>query len=71
MTGNQFQIGLSILFVGYVLMQVPSNMLLAWSGRPGYYIGFWTIAWGLVSACTSQVQTYGMCRACGRKDSGH
>ncbi|KAK3117172.1 hypothetical protein LTR53_001751 [Teratosphaeriaceae sp. CCFEE 6253] len=64
MTGNQFQIGLSILFVGYVLMQVPSNMLLNWCGRPSYYIGAWTIAWGLVSALTSQVQTYSHIVAC-------
>ncbi|KAK3117054.1 hypothetical protein LTR53_001933 [Teratosphaeriaceae sp. CCFEE 6253] len=64
LTGNQFQIGLSILFVGYVLMQVPSNMLLNWCGRPSYYIGAWTIAWGLVSALTSQVQTYGHIVAC-------
>ncbi|KAK4553242.1 hypothetical protein LTR86_009772 [Recurvomyces mirabilis] len=64
MTGNQFQIGLSILFVGYTIMQVPSNMLLNYCGRPAYYIGGWTIAWGLVSALTSQVNTYGQIVAC-------
>lgn len=61
---NQFQIGLSVLFVGYVLMQVPSNIMLNWCGRPSWYIGFWTIAWGLVSALTSLVQTYGQIVAC-------
>ena len=45
-------------------MQVPSNILLNWSGKPSWYIGFWVIAWGLVSACTSQVKSYGDIVAC-------
>lgn len=45
-------------------MQVPSNLLLNYTGRPSLYIGFFTIAWGLVSACTSQVKTYGEIVAC-------
>lgn len=40
MTDEQYQIGLSTLFIGYVLMQVPSNALLNYAGRPSYYIGF-------------------------------
>lgn len=47
-----------------VLMQVPSNALLNWSGKPSWYIGFWTIAWGLVSTLTSQVTTFGDIVAC-------
>ncbi|KAF2687311.1 permease of the major facilitator superfamily [Lentithecium fluviatile CBS 122367] len=57
--GDQYQVGLSILFVGYILMQVPSNLLLNYVGRPSWYLGFFTIAWGLVSALTSQVTNYG------------
>ncbi|KAF2227785.1 MFS transporter [Elsinoe ampelina] len=64
MTAQQYQIGLSTLFVGYVLMQVPSNALLNYAGRPSWYIGFFTIIWGLVSACTSQVKTAGQIIAC-------
>lgn len=45
-------------------MQVPSNLLLNYTGRPSLYIGFFTIAWGLVSALTSQVRTYGEIVAC-------
>lgn len=59
MTGDQYQTGLSILFVGYLLMQIPSNLLLNYMGRPSLYLGFWICAWGLVSALTSQVQSYG------------
>lgn len=40
MTDQQYQIGLSTLFIGYVLMQVPSNALLNYAGRPSIYIGF-------------------------------
>lgn len=45
-------------------MQVPSNALLNYCGKPGWYIGFFTIAWGLVSALTSQVQNFGGMLAC-------
>lgn len=64
MSDKQFQVGLSILFVGYVLAQVPSNMLLNYIGKPSWYLGFWTVVWGLVSAVTSQVDTYGQIVAC-------
>lgn len=64
LVGNQYQVGLSILFVGYTLMQVPSNLLLNFSGRPSWYLGFWIIAWGLVSTLTSQVHNYGEIVAC-------
>lgn len=45
-----------MLFVGYILGQVPSNLLLNYVGRPSFYLGGWTIAWGLVSLLTSQVK---------------
>ncbi|KAF7591605.1 hypothetical protein BBP40_001304 [Aspergillus hancockii] len=61
---QQYQTGLSILFVGYILMQVPSNLLLNYMGRPSLYLGFFTTAWGLVSTLTSQVTSYGGIVAC-------
>ncbi|KAL4864430.1 hypothetical protein BDV12DRAFT_201123 [Aspergillus spectabilis] len=64
MNGQQYQTGLSILFVGYILMQVPSNLLLNYMGRPSIYLGFFTVAWGLVSTLTSQVTSYGSIIAC-------
>jgi len=64
LTDAQYQTGLSILFVGYVLMQVPSNALLNYVGRPSWYLGFFICAWGLVSAVTSQVHNYGEIVAC-------
>ena len=64
LTHTQYQTGLAILFVGYILMQVPSNLLLNYMGRPSLYLGFWVCAWGLVSALTSQVKSYGSIVAC-------
>lgn len=33
-------------------------MMLNYFGRPAYYLGGFTIAWGLVSALTSLVQNF-------------
>lgn len=60
----EYQTGLSILFVAYILMQVPSNLLLNYMGKPSVYLGFFTTAWGLVSTLTSQVTGYGGIVAC-------
>jgi MFS family permease len=40
-------------------MQVPSNLILNWVGRPSLYLGCATVVWGLVSCVTSQVSSYG------------
>lgn len=47
LTLTQYETGLSILFVGYIIGQIPSNLLLNWFGRPSWYLGFFTIAWAL------------------------
>ncbi|KAJ5132088.1 hypothetical protein N7448_006246 [Penicillium atrosanguineum] len=64
LTDTEYQTGLSILFVAYILMQVPSNLLLNYMGRPSLYLGFFVTAWGLVSAVTSQAKSYGGIVAC-------
>ncbi|KAJ5011571.1 COPII coat assembly protein sec16 [Colletotrichum sp. SAR 10_99] len=64
LTDTQYQIGLSVLFITYVLAQVPSNMMLNQIGKPAYYLGFFTIAWGLVSALTALVQNFAGIIAC-------
>ncbi|PSN64740.1 MFS transporter-like protein [Corynespora cassiicola Philippines] len=61
---QQYQTALSILFVGYILGQIPSNLMLNWCGRPSWYLGFFTIAWGLVSALTALVQSFQGMVAC-------
>lgn len=38
LVGYEFQTCVTILFVGYILMQVPSNLLLNRIGRPSIYL---------------------------------
>ncbi|KAJ9150396.1 Major facilitator superfamily transporter [Pleurostoma richardsiae] len=55
--GNQFNVAVSILNVSYMLMQLPSNMLLTRS-RPSLYIPTWTALWSCVSAATAAASNY-------------
>ncbi|KAK2733071.1 hypothetical protein FQN55_003772 [Onygenales sp. PD_40] len=57
MHGTQFNTTISILFVGYVLMQIPSNMLIT-RISPSIYMSAWMVVWSIVSACTALVQSY-------------
>ncbi|OAK99377.1 MFS general substrate transporter [Phaeosphaeriaceae sp. SRC1lsM3a] len=56
--GNQFNVAVSILNVGYVLMQLPSNMLLT-KVRPSIYIPACAMLWSCVSASTAAAGNYG------------
>lgn len=59
MHGSQWNTAISILFVGYILMQVPSNLLLEKFGKPSIFIAIVMTIWGVISACTGAVQLYG------------
>lgn len=48
----------SILFVGYILMQVPSNLIVGKLSWPGIYICGGMAAWGVVSALMAVVHDY-------------
>lgn len=50
--GNQFNIAISILFVGYILGQIPSNLILS-RVRPSLYLSGFVALWGAVSAATA------------------
>ncbi|KAG8898875.1 hypothetical protein FRB99_007087 [Tulasnella sp. 403] len=50
--GNEFATLLSILYVGYILMQVPSNMLLNYIGKPSIYLPACMMVWGVISCLT-------------------
>ncbi|KAI0472683.1 MFS general substrate transporter [Xylariaceae sp. FL0804] len=56
---SQFQTAVSILFVGYLLMQVPSNLFLNKMGRPAIYLPSCMIVWGIISSATAGVKNYG------------
>lgn len=44
MQGFEFNTAISILFVGYVLTQIPSNMLIT-RIRPAVYMSSWMLVW--------------------------
>ncbi|KAF9077927.1 MFS general substrate transporter [Rhodocollybia butyracea] len=50
--GEQYATLLSILYVGYIIMQIPSNMLLNWIGKPSLYLPCAMIVWGIISCLT-------------------
>lgn len=56
---QQFATAVSILFVGYLPFQIPSNLIITKISRPGMYICTAVVIWGAISAVTSQVKTYG------------
>ncbi|TQV94990.1 MFS transporter [Cordyceps javanica] len=62
--GTQFSTAVSILFIGYILMQVPSNLLLNKMGKPGIYLPVCMAIWGTISAATAAVQSFGGLLAC-------
>ncbi|EGP88612.1 uncharacterized protein MYCGRDRAFT_38718 [Zymoseptoria tritici IPO323] len=52
--GEDYNTAVSLLTVGYMIMQLPSNMLLT-RVRPGIYLPATAIIWSAVSACTAAV----------------
>lgn len=59
MTNHEYQTAVALVFVLYISMQVPSNLMLAWCGRPRLYLGTFIVLWGIVSACTGATHNYG------------
>lgn len=39
-------------YVGYIIMQIPSNMLLNWIGKPSMYLPVCMMIWGALSFLT-------------------
>lgn len=56
LTDVQYQTCISILLVGYVAMQIPSNMILSKLSRPSWYLCACVAIWGIISAATGAVQ---------------
>ncbi|KAH8668461.1 major facilitator superfamily transporter [Xylariales sp. PMI_506] len=55
LTDVQYQTCISILLVGYVSMQVPSNLILSKLSRPSWYLCSCAAVWGVISAATGSV----------------
>ncbi|KAI2605834.1 major facilitator superfamily domain-containing protein [Hypoxylon fragiforme] len=56
---SEFQTAVSILFVGYLLMQIPSNLFLNKIGKPALYLPACMMIWGVISAATAAVTNFG------------
>ncbi|KAK0638979.1 major facilitator superfamily domain-containing protein [Cercophora newfieldiana] len=58
MTGSDFNLATSIFFVAYLLMQLPSNLLIT-RVRPSLYLSVAMVLWGCVSACNAATRKFG------------
>lgn len=61
--GDQYQIAVAVLFIPYVLVEVPSNMLLK-KFTPSKWLATITVSWGIVSTMMGIVQSFGGLIAC-------
>ncbi|KAK4671647.1 hypothetical protein QC764_607700 [Podospora pseudoanserina] len=55
---QQYATCLSILYVGYILMQIPSNIVINLISRPSLYIAVVMLVWGLISTLTGIVTNF-------------
>jgi hypothetical protein len=56
-TGPKFNIALTIFYVPYIMVDVPSNWLVKRVGA-GHYLPSLVVGWGVVSMCIGFVKTY-------------
>ncbi|KAA8913618.1 major facilitator superfamily domain-containing protein [Sphaerosporella brunnea] len=61
--GNQYQLAVSILFVTYIIFEIPGNLVLK-KVTPRYFISGITVAWGIIATLTGIVQSFGGLIAC-------
>lgn len=55
---TEYSTCLSILYVGYILMQIPSNMLINGLERPSLYLSIVMLIWGLISTLSGVVHDF-------------
>lgn len=63
LVGNQFNIALTVFYVLYILLDIPSNWLLKIVGG-GRYLPILAGCWGIVGTCVGAVQSFGGLVAC-------
>lgn len=57
LAGTRFNWALSIFYIVYLLVEVPSNIILKRVG-PRFYLPFLVVGFGFISMCTAFVTTY-------------
>jgi MFS family permease len=58
LTGIQYNIAVSLFFVPYVLLEVPSNVLLKKFNRPSTYMAMLVVSWGFIMTFTGLVKNF-------------
>jgi MFS family permease len=58
MTGNQYLTGLTLYFIGYVIFEVPCNIILK-KTSPKIWLPTLTLGWGIVSTLMGVTQNLG------------
>jgi MFS family permease len=58
LTADQFQTAISLLFVTYIISELPSNLILKHYVRPSRWIAFITTGWGIIATLTGITQNY-------------
>lgn len=61
--GDQYQLAVSVLFVTYILSELPSNLVIK-KFTPSRWLSFITVGWGVVATCTGLVQNFAGLLAC-------
>jgi MFS family permease len=59
LTNTEYSTCLSILYVGYIIMQVPSNMFINRISRPSLYIAIAMLLWGVISTLSGNTKNFG------------
>ncbi|TNY20064.1 MFS general substrate transporter [Rhodotorula diobovata] len=62
--GREMDTLLSILYVGYILMQIPSNALVQYTGRPSIVLPVAVLVWGGISTAMGATHSFGPALAC-------
>jgi len=57
LTSDQYSVTLVVFFVGYVIFEAPSNMILVRS-RPSRYLPAIMAVWGVLTCCMAAIQSY-------------
>ncbi|KKZ62829.1 hypothetical protein EMCG_02824 [[Emmonsia] crescens] len=55
--GSEYNTSISILFVGYLIGQIPSNMYLTRT-KPSYYMSFFMALWAIASGLTALAKDF-------------
>ncbi|EOD44167.1 putative allantoate permease protein [Neofusicoccum parvum UCRNP2] len=63
LSDHQYNTCLMIMYVGYLLFQFPSNLILSNFPRPGLYLSVAAVLWGAISTCMAATHTFGQALA--------